>query len=144
MREHSRLHVVDHVKLVYHSKKQIESLNKHWSYYFQFFCSVSIFFGWPMHAWLFPRIDRPTRTLHWFTLIAQNNGIVRNITKEILVKDLGIVVFWNFVVTFAFYNSHVIVLLDSANPNSRSIASLQRELNAASSKFLKSNSLFDA
>ena len=98
-----------------------------------------------MHAWLSPRIDRPICSLHWFSFIAQNNETVRNITKEIsAVKDQGIAVFWNFVVTFAFYNSHNIVLLDSANTNSRSIASLQRELNAASSQFLKSNSLFDA
>ena len=70
-----------------------------------------------MHAWLFPRIDRPIRTLHWFTFIAQNNETVRNITIEILaMKDQGIAVFWNFVVTFAFHNSHIIsVLLDSAN-----------------------------
>ena len=40
---------------------------------------------------------------------------LRNITKEIIaVKGLGIVLFWNFVVIFAFYNSHFIVVLDSA------------------------------
>ena len=39
---------------------------------------------------------------------------LRNITEEIIaVKGLGIVVFWNFVVIFAFYNSYFIVVLDS-------------------------------
>ena len=39
---------------------------------------------------------------------------LRNITKEIIaVEGLGIVVFWNFVVIFAFYNSYFIVVLDS-------------------------------
>ena len=39
---------------------------------------------------------------------------LRNIIKEIIaVKGLGIVVFWNFVVIFAFYNSCFIVVLDS-------------------------------
>ena len=41
---------------------------------------------------------------------------VRDITNEILaVKDRGIALFWNFVVTVAFYNSLFIFLLDSAN-----------------------------
>ena len=37
IREHSRIHAVDHVKLVYHIREQIESLtsNKHSSYYFR-------------------------------------------------------------------------------------------------------------
>ena len=36
----------------------------------------------------------------------------RNITDEILaVKDRGIAVFWNFLVTFAFHNSRFIVVL---------------------------------
>ena len=40
--------------------------------------------GWPLHAWLFPRIDRPIRTLHWFTFIAQSND-----SKEYYQRDLG-------------------------------------------------------
>ena len=65
-----------------------------------------------MNAWLFPRIDRPIRTLHYSHLSLKTKT---NIVNEILaVKGPGIAVFWNFVITFAFYNSHFIVLLDSA------------------------------
>ena len=47
-------------------------------------------------------------------IIYYQKQAVRNITNEILaVKGPGIVVFWNSVVVFAFYNRHFIILLDS-------------------------------
>ena len=48
------------------------------------------------------------------TRIYRLKQTVRNITDEILaVKDQGIAVFLNFLVTFAFYNSHFIVVVHS-------------------------------
>ena len=72
VREISCIDAVYHAILVYHRKELFESLNKHCSSFFQFFRSISLFWGWSMHAWPFPRIDRPIRTLHWFTFIAYN------------------------------------------------------------------------
>ena len=58
----SRIHVADYVKLVYLSEERIESLNEHWSYYYQLFCSIFIFLGWVVHAWLSPRFDTYSHT----------------------------------------------------------------------------------
>ena len=52
------------------------------SYYIKFFRFISVFLGWSRHVWLFPRVDRPIRTLHWFTFIIQNND-----TKEYHQRD---------------------------------------------------------
>ena len=107
------MYAVDHVKLVYHIKDKIESLTKNWSCYFQFFCSISLFWAWPMHAWLSGNWQSHTYStlIHIYRL----PQTVRNITNEILTgKGLGMAVFWNFVVIFVFYNRHFIVVLDSA------------------------------
>ena len=101
------MYAVDHVKLVYHIKDKIESLTKNWSCYFQFFRSISLFWAWPMHAWLSPGIDRAVRTLHWFTFIAYDSKEYYqwDLGRDLRPRDCS--------VTFAFYNSHLIVLLHS-------------------------------
>ena len=60
--------------------------------------------------------NRQTHTYCTLTHIYRSKQTVRDITNEILaVKDRGIALFWNFVVTVAFYNSLFIFLLGSAN-----------------------------
>ena len=107
------MYAVDHVKLVYHIKDKLSHSPRT-----EVLLSILPFYL-PVLGLTNARLtfsgNWQSRTYSTLIHIYRLQQTVGNITNEILAgKDLRIAVFWNFVVIFAFYNRHFIVVLDSA------------------------------